>query len=93
MTPVCACRQCRRDIRGQIEEAFLVEPRWMGEFTIRFHAGLDWVPMLLYRHILGRMCLLGILIKSVSPDDHFPRYLLARVMAPAKVLAKQGGGR
>lgn len=93
MKTVCACRQCRRDIRDRIEKAFVTEPRWMGEFTIREQAWLSWVPLPLYRHILGRMVLLGILIKSNAPGDEFPRYILARVTLPARVLAKQGGGR
>jgi hypothetical protein len=90
---VCTCRQCRRDIRLAIEAAFVAEPRWMGEMTIRFRAHLGWVPLLLFRHILGRMVLLGILVKSHDPGDEFPRYLLARVTLPARALAKQGGGR
>jgi hypothetical protein len=65
----------------------------MGEMTIRFHAHLGWVPMLLYRHILGRMVLLGILIKSHEPGDEFPRYLLARMMSPARAVARQGGAK
>jgi hypothetical protein len=93
MTIVCTCRQCRRDIRNRIEETFVAEPRWMGEMTIRFHAHLGWVPLLLFRHILGRMVLLGIVIKSNDPAEEFPRYILARVTRPARVLAKQGGGR
>jgi hypothetical protein len=59
----------------------------MGEFTIRVLARLGWVPMWIYRNILGRMVQLGILIKSVDPDDEFPRYLLARVAR------KHEGGR
>jgi len=90
---VCTCRKCRRDIRQRIEDTFIAEPRWMGEFTIRERAWLGWVPLLLFRHILGRMVLLGILIKSNAPGDEFPRYLLARVTLPARALAKQGGGR
>ena len=93
MKTVCSCRQCRRDIRRAIERVFEADPRWMGEITIRFHAHLGWVPMLLYRHILGRMCLLGILLKSQAPGEEFPRYILARVTMPARVLAKQGGAR
>jgi len=90
---ICTCRQCRRDIRLAIVRVFETEPRWMGEFTIRERAWLSWVPLPLYRHILGRMVLLGILIKSHAPGDEFPRYLLARATLPAQVLAKQGGGR
>jgi hypothetical protein len=93
MKTVCACRQCRRDIRKAIERVFLAEPRWMGEMTIRERAWLGWVPLPLYRHILGRMVLLGIMIKTDNPGDEFPRYLLARCMTPARVLTKQGGGR
>ena len=59
----------------------------MGEFTIRVHGHLGWVPLLLYRHILGRMVLLGTVIKSHDPADPFPRYLLARCMVPARALA------
>jgi hypothetical protein len=84
MKTVCACRMCRRAIRQSIEEAFIIEPRWMGEFTIRAVGMLSWVPLPLYRHILGRMCLLGIVIKSTDPADEFPRYLLARCMVPVR---------
>lgn len=92
---ICVCRQCRRDIRLAIEAVFVADPRWMGEMTIRFHAHLGWVPLLLFRHILGRMVLLGILIKSHDPGDEFPRYLLARLTLPAQALAQnvKGGGR
>jgi hypothetical protein len=93
MTIVCTCRQCRRDIRNRIEETFVAEPRWMGEFTIRERAWLSWVPLPLYRHILGRMVLLGVIVKSTDPDDEFPRYLLARLTVPARALVKQGGAR
>ena len=84
MKTVCACRMCRRDIRRRIEEAFMLEPRWMGEFTIRVHAGLEWVPLPLYRHILGRMVLVGQLIKLNDPADEFPRYLLSRLTVRAR---------
>jgi hypothetical protein len=89
---VCTCRQCRRDIRLAIERAFVQEPRWMGEFTIRERAWLGWVPLLLFRHILGRMVLLGIMVKSNGPGDEFPRYILARCMVAARSVARQGGG-
>ena len=98
MKTVCTCRMCRRDIRKRIEDVFLAEPRWMGELTILFHGRLGWVPMSFYRAILGRMVLLGIVIKS-EPDadepDGFPLYLLARCMVPAQVLAEsvEGGPR
>jgi hypothetical protein len=87
MTKCCTCRSCRRSIRDAIEAAFIVERRWAGEFTIRFHGRLGWVPLPLYRHVLGEMVFLGILIKSIDPADEFPRYLLARLTV------KEGGRR
>jgi len=90
----CTCRMCRRDIRQRIESAFILEPRWMGEFTIRFHGRLGWVPLSFYRHILGTMVRLGILIKLMPVRaDEMPVYLLARCMVPAQVLAEtvEGG--
>jgi hypothetical protein len=90
---VCTCSVCRRAIRDQIEGVFEREPRWMGEDEIRSLAWLSWVPDPLYRHILGRMALLGIVFKSNSPDEPVPVYLLARCMVPVKVLAEavEGG--
>jgi hypothetical protein len=89
---ICTCRICRRNIREQIELVWDLDPRWMGEFTIRFHSDLGWVPLRLYRSILSRMVRLGIVIK-LMPDrpDEFPVYLLSRCMVPVQVLAQRAG--
>lgn len=92
---ICTCAICRRTIRRQIEWLFVQEPRWLGEYSIRYYGRLGWVPLRFFRHILGRMVLLGILVKSVpdeSGPDEYPRYLLARCMVPAQVLAASTEG-
>jgi hypothetical protein len=73
-------------IRDQVFLAFELQPRWLGEVTIRDVAMLSWVPYPLYQHILGRMVLLGQLIKSVPDDPNQPiRYLSSRLMTPVAI--------
>jgi hypothetical protein len=83
---ICTCPVCLRAITYSIELAFMLEPRPLAAFTIRAIAHLDWVPSLLYSHIIGRLCELGVLIRFV-PDDpaNKPvRYLHYKLMTPVR---------
>jgi hypothetical protein len=71
--------------RDQVAAAFLTHRRWWGEFHIRVHARLDWMPLPYYREILAGMVELGQLIKSHDPEhDEFPRYFLTALIPPPR---------
>ncbi len=80
---LCACPQCRRGIRRVIADEFRRQRRWMGYYTIRFEARLHWLPAEYYREVMAEMVGLGLLVRSVCPDDDFPRYLLWSLAAAA----------
>lgn len=86
----CTCKLCRLSIRLAITYAFEAHPRWWGEWFIRFHSDLGWVPLPFYREILDEMVRLGQLIMLAPPDRPYPVYILARLTLPTP--ARKGDG-
>ena len=90
MRTICACRVCRRTIRDDIATMFRARRRFMGFWTVRFHAHLGWVPVGDYRTIFQEMIALGLLTEIRDPEAEYPVYILSRITLPAN-LRKRGG--
>jgi hypothetical protein len=87
----CACPDCVRRAPGVILTAWGGRPKWLGEYAIRYYAGLAKMPLAFYREQLARMMSEGILIAINDPEAEYPVYLPTHIATRAmagKAVAK-----